>query len=342
MNEENSIEEVIHEGDDVIDHSVNETKALTRQNKKMKKNDYAKKLVAEAKSLVKESEKDVQDCKLLLEEDINEYIVAKTALKSNGLDEAMILLSSLGDIDENWQDIEDDNVIFEAKEELKPLVLKEVRSGRFTGLLLSLVGGLAMFGGLVYWATQKLGITLDILKVPENESIEKIFGWFGTQVGQHDNVMIGSVAIGMATLAVMALIYFIRVWLKSGSNMHFAKKQMKETQRYLAHKTNCKAEMDRVDVHIRNSVDVLKDYEILLGEQVGKLKRIFHFENGENDISNYEKKSVDVIHETQHLIQYVNDFIATPMSQEGRLSENSIASLEQAKEYVEKLLMQWR
>jgi len=342
MNEENIIGEVVNERDESIEHSVEELQPQRRQRKKMKKNEYAKELVEEAKGLVKESEKNVQDCKLLLEEDINEYIVAKTALKNNGLDEAIGLLSSLGDIDENWHNIEENDVVFEAKEEVKPLVLKEVRSGRFTGFLLSLLGGLATFGGLVYWATKKLGITLDISKVPENEIIEKVFSWFGSQVGQHNNAMIGSVAVGIAILAVMALIYFIRVWLKSGSNVHFAKKQMKETHKYISHKIDCKSEMDRVDEHIRNAVEVLKDYEILLGEQVGKLKRIFHFENVENDISNYERKSVDTINETQHLIQYVNDFIATPMSQEGRLSEKSITSLTQAKEYVEKLLMQWR
>jgi chaperonin cofactor prefoldin len=136
----------------------------------------------------------------------------------------------------------------------------------------------------------------------------------------------------------MALIYALRVALKSSTNLHFAKKQMKETQKYITQKSNCKAEMDRVDVHIKESVKVLKDYEILLNEQAGKLKRIFYFEKKKTKSSEFQGQSMRTIKESQGLIEHIQKFITTPMSEEGRLSEWKVNSLVSAKEHIEKLL----
>jgi len=324
-----------------IEKVVEESKALTAQEKKLKKHQEAKKLVEEAKSIVNKSEGELQDCKLLLADDIFEYTEAVKALKAGGLDEAKVLLSRLDDV--NMQDnyMEEDRKVFEAKDDVKPLVLKDVRSGRFTGFLLSLFGGAATFGGLVYWATEKLGMALDISKIPSNETLQTLFGWFGTQVGQTEDAVVGGVVVGAAVLVVMALIYVVRVALKSSSNLHFAQKQMKETQKYITQKTNCKAEMDRVDAHINEAIKVLKDYEILLNEQKGKLQRIFHFEEGKNKLSEFETTSLRTMEETQELIQNIQDFITASMSHEGKLSEENQTALQQAKVYVDKLLKVW-
>jgi len=334
MEEENKI-------DLDIEKVVEESKALTAQEKKLKKHQEAKMLVDEAKSIVKESESELQDCKLLLADDIFEYTEAVRALKAGGLDESRALLSRLHDVNMQDNDIEEDGNVFEAKDDFKPLVLKDVSSGRFTGFLLSLFGGAATFTGLVYWATEKLGMTLDISKVPSNETLQTLFGWFGTQVGRTEDAVIGGVVVGAIVLAVMALIYAIRVALKSSSNLHFAKKQMKETQKYITQKSNCKAEMDRVDAHINEAVKVLKDYEVLLNEQEGKLQRIFYFEEGKNKLSEFKTTSLRTMEETQGLIEHIQDFIIVPMSHEGKLSEENQNALQRAKVYVEKLLKVW-
>ena len=316
-----------------IEKVVEESKA-----KKLKKYEEAKILVQEAKSIVNESDNELQDCKLLLEKDIHEYIEAVNGLKEGGLDESRSLLSNLRDIEIENMEIEKENTIFEEKEELKPLVLKDVSSGKFTGFLLSLLGGVATFGGLVYWATEKLGMTLDVSKVPTNETIETIFSWFGTQVGQKEDAMVGAIAVAAVVLITMALIYAIRVAIKSSTNLHFAKKQMKETQKYITQKSNCKAEMDRVDAHVKESVKLLKDYEILLNEQAGKLKRIFYFENKKTKSSDFQGNSIHTIKESKELIENIQKFIATPMLEEGKLSEWKVNTLVSAKEHIQKVL----
>lgn len=297
-------------------------------------------LVDEAKNLVEASESELQDCRLLLEDDLREYSVAKNALRTHAFDEAQALLTELGYMDPSNED-QEDHVIFEAKEDVEPLVLKDVRSGRFTGLLLSLLGGLLTFLGLIFWATEKRDMTLDITKMPSVETVKQLLGVFGTQVGQSEDALYGGFFVGSIVLIVMLLIYVVRVWLKGNANLHFATQQMKETQKYITHRSNCKAEMDRVDAHIKEAVAVLKDYEVVLGEQNGKLKRIQHFEGKRSNPSEYHNKSLQEMKQTQTLVDNIGRFISTPMSEEGKLSGKSTLFLHSAKESMHKMMQQF-
>jgi len=181
-------------------------------------------------------------------------------------------------------------------------------------------------------------MTLYMDKIPSNETIKNIFGWFGTQLGRPDDVINGGLAVGGVVLVVMVLIYLLRVGLKGSSNLRFATEQMKETQKYITHKTNCKVEMDRVDAHITEAVKLLQDYEIMLNEQQGKLKRILHFEGVKDTSSEYHSKSESEMKNTQNLVDNIERFIATPMSEEGKLSGQSSLFLHSAKEALQKVL----
>jgi len=337
---ENAQDEIVENSEELIEEvmeSSEEVKALTPKPEKMKKHHEAKKLVEEAKSIVQASENEVQDCRLLLEDDLREYDTAKKALKAGGLDGAKALLLELGYTSE-VEEISEESIVFEPKEDVPPIVLKDVHSGKFTGMLLALLGGAGTFAGLVYWATKKLDISLPMDKIPSNEMIQKIFGWFGAQLGRPDDAINGGLAVGVVVLVVMVVIYLLRVGLKGSSNLRFATEQMKETQKYITHKTNCKAEMDRVDAHITEAVKVLHDYEIILNEQQGKLKRILHFEGLKDTSSEYHSQSESEMKNTQNLIDNIERFITTPMSEEGKLSGQSTLFLHSAKEALQKAL----
>lgn len=351
MSEENEIKEEIAQHEEVTteaEEQFEETEetvadastALTVTPKKMKKHTEAKMLVDEAKNLVETSESELQDCRLLLEDDLREYSVAKNALRTHAFDETQALLTELGYMDPSNEN-QEEYVVFEAKEDVEPLVLKDVRSGRFTGLLLSLLGGLFTFLGLIFWATEKRGMTLDITKMPSVETVKQLFGVFGTQVGHSEDALYGGLFVGSIVLVVMLLIYLVRVWLKGNANLHFATQQMKETQKYITYKSNCKAEMDRVDTHIKEAVAVLKDYEVVLGEQNGKLKRIQHFEGKRSNPSEYHNKSLQEMKQTQTLVDNIGRFISTSMSEEGKLSGKSTLFLHSAKESMHKMMQQF-
>jgi len=329
------VEENVSEVKEVVEEADVE---VISQIKNMKKQDAAKLLVKKANVIVKEAEGQLEKCKLLLSDDLKEYEEAKKALNEGGLNACEALLSESGYIDESEEAIEEDSVVFEPKEDLEPIVLQDVSSGKFTGFLYSLIGGGLTLAGLVYYATNKLGITLDVSKVPSNEILQTIFGWFGTQIGRPDDAINGGLLVGVTVLAVMGIIYAIRVSTKGSKNLNFATQQLEEAEAYTAHKGNCKEEMDKVDVHIHNAIETLKMYQVLFNEQKGKLQRILYIEGEKEALSEYHEKSISEMRETQGLINSIRSFMATPMSKEGKLSGKSTLFLHSAKSKMQKMI----
>lgn len=305
--------------------------------KNMKKHIKAKHLVEKAKKIVNEANKRIESCRLLLETDLKEYGDAKSELKKGGLDACVLLLNQLG-----YQTKEDEKEkttpVFEPKEDVKPMVLKDVSSGKFSGLIYALFGGIATAIGMVYLATEKLEMTLNVTKVPSEGVMQSILAWFSTIIGVQENVAIGTGVLGFVVFVVMILIYVIRVSLKARSNLHFAVKQFVEAELYTEQKSNCKQEMDKVDAHIKDSIETMKTYEVLFNEQKGKLQRILYIEGSKEKSAGYHDKSYLEIRDTKELIHSITDFMDISMSEEGQLSSKSVLYLQNAKDQIDKIL----
>ncbi|RRS31601.1 MAG: hypothetical protein P794_03520 [Epsilonproteobacteria bacterium (ex Lamellibrachia satsuma)] len=308
------------------------------QVKNMKKHDASKLLVDKAKIIVQEAEEQMEACKLLLSDDLKDYEKAKQALKEGGLDASEALLLELGYRNEEEENPEDENVVFKMEEKIEPIILHDVSSGRFTGLLLALLGGATTLTGLVYLATEKLGMTLDVTKVPSSDTVKNILSWFGTLIGTKGDAFLGGAFVLFVVFAVMGIIYAIRVGTKGSKNLQFALKQLEEAEEYTAQKGNCKEEMDKVDAHINDAIETFKMYQVLLNEQKGKLQRISHIEGIKEEPSEYHEKSLLEMKDTQSLINAIHEFIDTPMSEEGKLSGKSTLLLYSAKNKIQKLI----
>ena len=328
---EDTIEEVEKES---VEESVADFSLPAKANKHVR----AMKLIEKAKKIVNESNKRADACKLLLETDLEKYENAKSELGKGGLDTCLSFLKKL-----KYQTTDDDlpeeaTVVFEVKEELKPMVLKDISSGKFSGFIYALIGGFAMAVGMVYLATEKLGMTLNVTKVPSEDVMQSILAWFSTLLGLHEDVTIGAGVLGFTVLLVMILIYMIRVSLKARSNLHFAVKQFVEAEMYTEQKSNCKEKTDKIDAHIKDAIDTLKTYEILLNEQQGKLQRIHYIEGEKEKSTEYHDKSYIEMRDTYELIRAIKDFMAISMSEEGDLSSKSVLYLQHAKDQIDKIL----
>ncbi|MEA1880400.1 MAG: hypothetical protein U9N11_07135, partial [Campylobacterota bacterium] len=216
--------------------------------------------------------------------------------------------------------------------------LKDVSSGRFTAFILALIAGIATFMGVVYLATEKLNTVLDITKIPSNDKVNEIGATIATLVGLKEDFNFGVIVTTLAVLLVMFVVYKLRVGLKSGSNLRFANKQMVNAQNYITDKTNCKIEMERVDLHITEAIQTLADYQVVLNEQHGKLARIKHFEGTAPSLTSYHAKSIEEMNYTQHLVESILNFVIKPMSEDGKLSDESAFLLGNAKENMKEAL----
>ena len=340
-------EEIIDELEDEVSQTIEEEGEHVEETiedpplpANMKKHIKAKHLVEKAKKIVNEANNRIDACKLLLESNLKEYVDAKSELKKGGFDTCVLLVNQLG-----YQTTEDEEEkttpMFEPKEDAKPIVLKDVSSGKFSGFIYALFGGVAAAIGMVYLATEKLEMTLNVTKIPSEDVMQSILAWFSTIIGMQENVIIGASVLGSVVILVMILIYVIRVNLKARSNLHFAVKQFVEAELYTEQKSNCKQEMDKVDAHIKDAIETMKTYEVLLNEQKGKLQRILYIEGSKEKSAGYHDKSYLEIRDTKELIRTIKEFMDISMSEDGKLSAKSVLFLQQAKDEIDKTLKRY-
>lgn len=308
--------------------------------KKAKKHTKTLYLVKKTKKMLREVNDQVEACKRLIEKGIKEYEDAKLQLKANGLDACAALVKKLGYETKNDILEEEKTVLPTPHKELNPLVLKNISSGRFTGLVYALLGGVATAIGLVYLATEKLNMTVNVTKVPSEDEIQSIMAWFSTLLGLHEDVTIGASVLGSFVILVMIIIYVVSVRLKRRSSLHLAVKQFIEAELYIEKKANCKDEADKIVMHIKDTIGMMRTYEVLLNEQKGKLERI-HYVEGEREKSiDYHHKSHTEIEETKELIRVIREYMNAPIVDEGKLSEKSVLLLQHAKDHADKIFKQ--
>ena len=330
---ENEVEENVEEKSENLDAFQDNFP----KEKKVKKHLQALEYVQKAKDIVKEAESRTEECKLLLISDLKEYDSAKKSLNEGGLEVCTELLEKTGTIVGANKDDESEIIVFETKNELPPMEIKGVSSGRFTGFILAVFAAVATAIGMIYLATEKLGITLDVTKVPSQERIHNLMTTISSFAGQ-DNYHIGIALLAGVSLLVAIIVYWVRTALKGKANLHFAVKQYAEAELYTETKEDCKTEMDKVDAHIKESIDTLKMYEVIFNEQKGKLERILHIEGEKQKSTEYHEKSYTEIRNTKELIETINHFMMMPMSDEGKLSEKSVLLLQRAKSKMNKIL----
>jgi hypothetical protein len=298
--------------------------------KKLKKHVQALEYVEKAKNMVQSAEAQTEECKLLLLSDLKEYDSAKRSLNKGGLEVCSDLLEKTGTQTSTRVEEESGSIVFETKDEIPPMPIKSVSSGRFTGVLYALLSGIVTAVGLIYLSTEKLGITLDVTKIPSPERTQNIMTTFSNFVGL-DNYYAGIALFTISVLFVTVLAYLIRTALKGNNNLHFAVKQFTEAELYTEKKEDCKVEMDKVDAHMKDSIETLKMYKVIFNEQKGKLERILYIEGEMEKGTDYHEKSYTEIRETKELIETIKHFMRMSMSEEGKLSEKSVLLLERAK-----------
>jgi len=305
----------------------------------MKKNDASRLLVKKARIIIKDAEHQLEECKLLLASDLKDYDKAVQELKANGMDASEELLSQLGYIADDEESEENKNiedvVIFEPKEDVAPIHIKDVSSGKFTGFLMGLLGGVVTFGGMAFVASEKLGITVDLSQLT---TMEPVYSWYSRLVGLKGDMFYGRLFMILVALLIVWLIYKIRVSMKASANLNHATAQLEAAEEYTAQKGSCKDEMDRVDAYIHDAIKTLKTYQVIFNEQKGKLERILHIEEDQSETATYHHKSLIEMKDTHELIVAIKDFMGVPMSEEGKLSGKSSLFLHRAKSRIQKVL----
>ncbi|MEA3455705.1 MAG: hypothetical protein U9R26_04300 [Campylobacterota bacterium] len=296
----------------------------------------ADQLINEARDMVNQSDLEVKDCMEILDEDITAYEEAKSSLTEGSMRKNETLLSEVGFEPEEIDSTAEDAVKFGSEEPIKPMQVKSLSSGKFSAFILALIAGIAVIAGWVFVATEKLGTTLYLDRVPSQEAQNKLLSWIGGgMTGGEGNPMVGMVILGLSALIAMWAVYSLRVYLREAHNQKLAQKVNEEAKFYCTQKEECKKEMEKVSEHIHKVITSLHTYDIYFNELNATMERIIYLE-GKIPFNEYHLKSKEEMKGATILVNSLNELISTPMAGEnGSLSKESSKILERSNRTLE-------
>lgn len=305
------------------------------ENSDVKKNKQveAKELIKSSKELVSKVDNQIEECKMEVSKAAKNFNEMKQTFNHNTLSTSQELLEKVGfeynsALDELTEPFE---LALEEKES-GTFHIKNISSGRFTGLLLALGVALLILGVWIYFASEKLNIPLNsniTLKAAEGD-INPVLSWIAGITGSTGNIMLGALILGFSALLMAWLVYAIRVHLKASKNLRIAQKTYEASKEYSVGKADCKEEMEKIDVHLKASHTEVEKFTILLNEQDAILKRILYVEGLGSDKPNYHPTSIKVMRNTERLMRTMERLLNTSVTVEGKLNPKSEQALSNA------------
>ena len=272
--------------------------AIDEHIQNLKEHDAAILLVKKAKFLVKDVSNQMCECKVMFDKDLEGYENAKRSLHNNGLDACEFLLSQLCYVSKKSNKSENE-VIFEPKDNFELLDIQEISRGHLTAIFLASIFSLMVGIVMVYLAMTQLNIDYDLSLIPMGELVNPVLNWYASLVGMDDRPMIGTMMISMVLLFTSWLVYTQYIRWKEKRNLAMAKEQLRIAEYYCDDKLSCQEQMKRVDKFINKAIDVLKLYQMVLGEQEEKLRKILHEERSNISTSDFYSKSLRIMQNTQ-------------------------------------------
>ena len=293
---------------------------------KEKKHSIAKAKIAQAEEIISGVDAEIEACMQKVEADLAQFKSAEEILVKQGLSPARQMLKALGVTEKLMPSAPVPKVDLEDPE-LKPVEIKRITSGKGSGLMWGLLGGVAALAGWCYAATQALGLPLLPAKLPDMERINAVLGWTAKQLGQGENVAVGGTVVGISFLLIVWAIYGIVTALRGSKNLKVAEKIEADTEFYCTQKEECREQMKKVREHIAHAQKTVEKYEVLLAEQNAGLKRALFIEEAEG-YDQLHAQSKETVKTLQHLADEIEAFLETPMAEHGILSQEGIEILE--------------
>ncbi len=325
---ESQFEEQVIEEESLKEDEPNKTLNTSKKSKLSE----AQELIENSKELVSKIEAEVADSKNEVSQAAKEFDETKHNFKNTTFKSAKTLLEKLGFEYTPYDEVEPFELSTE-EEGCESFTVQDINTGRFTGFVLALITALATLGALVYFALTKLNIDPKTLTL--NTAIEKVdpvLTWIGTLGGNTGgNMVVGAVILGLLALIVGWIVYAIRVNIKANKNLDIAKEVYEKSKEYCIAKGDCKVEMEKIDSHLREATEEINNFDIILNEKVGTLKRVLHVEGSSDKVEEYHPSSKKSMSETEKIMQGIEYLLNTSITKEGRLNFQSVQALNNSK-----------
>lgn len=299
---------------------------------KKSKIEEAKELIEASKELVAKVDSDVQECKVGISDAADEFDTAKRTFNNVSLKNSERLLEKAGYEYINHEEAE----AFELNvdpDQRSDFYVENLNSGRFIGFILALLIACVIAAAWVYLAATKLNIDLNTL-TPEAaiSYINPVLTWIGGEnIGAKGNMVIGALVLSFSALTLGWLIYAFYINLKGTRNLRIAQEMFEKSNEYCMTQEECKAEMQRVDAHLREVTVEVRNFETILDEQAATLKRVLYVEGVYDEEREYHPSSKKVMRETEKILKSIEKLLNTAITKNGKLNFHSVQALNESR-----------
>ena len=314
--------------DDALEHEI--VQMTPKKHKKMTKNDQAKKLIKDAQELVHKADDEVDLAKETLAKSIDRFEALKIEMLNTTMAHNTDLLKKANFEHQKYESDEPFEVSLESTTE--KFSLDKVTSGRFTGLILAILGIIAAVAAWVFVASYKTGTKINLDQLLDEATQNTLLTWIGGGItGGQGDPLFGVVAVVVTALLVGWAIYKLRLSMRENRNFKVASRTFEKSHGYVENQKKIKTEMERLDEHLNAATTLMLDYKVLLEELNAKLQRILHIEGALERQSDYHTSSQQVMKDSDKLMNRIEVLLSTPMTKEGKLNKASEDALNEAK-----------
>jgi hypothetical protein len=333
---EDNVEELTLDGHEEAP-AEDEAKVVEKK-KSLSRTDEARLKMKEAEELIVAADNEVKEVEGVVKEHLSAFNKEKSSIANGAISNISALFEKVNyDYSKEELPMPFEVSLGTTKEKLQA---STIGTGRFSGLFLGLLGMLGTAGAWIYFASQKTGTvldpsTIDVSKLetlPSDEKFQPMLNWIGGgMTGGAGNALFGIITLIVTSLLIGYFIYKMRVSMKESKNVKVANRVFDKSHEYVANQKESKSEMEKIDAHIQEITPLIKDYRVLLNEQDAKLHRVLHVEGALAESSSYDLNSQHIMKDSDELMTRIEKLIDTPVSTEGRLNEESVKALMEAK-----------
>jgi len=317
--------------EETAEETIAETESSTAT-KKRRKQQIVKEKIAQAQERSRITKEQIELCMQEIDSAMDELNSEKEQLFTSALHPAESLLKEIGTHEEILASLPQSSVELLDPEE-DEVEIQEPSSGRFKGIVLALIAGMATFMGWAFAASNALGLPIPPEKMPDFPRLNKMLEWTSAQLGQGSNATIGAAAVIVAVLLVMWIIYSLVVAMRTARNLRIAEETEEAVSRYCTDKEECKQKMEQVKEHIHENTQTLAKFKVLLEEQNAKIRRALFLEDAEEFDALHALTKADIA-TTQHLVDEVKKLLQVPISEAGVLTQSAQEALKQANKTI--------
>ncbi|CAA6809534.1 MAG: ORF 73 extensive acidic domains, potential leucine zipper immediate early protein homolog [uncultured Sulfurovum sp.] len=300
--------------------------------KKVNKLAEAKALIEASQEQVAKVDSEIAECKVGVSEAAKNFAIAKETFNEETFNNCETLLESAGFDYTTFEEADGFELAVDSSDD-ELFSVRDLSSGRFTGLMLAIIVALITVGAWVCLAMSKLGIDANSINLENATSqINPILTWIGgDMISANGNMTAGALILGFSALIMGWLAYAIRINLKGTKNLRVAQETFDKSTEYCMTQEDCQREMKKVDAHLREVTEEITNLDTVLNEQASVLKRIIHVEGVYDDEKIYHPSSKKVMRETEKIMRASEHLLSTAITEDKKLNFQSVQALNTAR-----------